>query len=219
MVSESLLLEGSWYALEQAGRLLRAAVGVFDDGDPATGLVLAMFGREEIGRSRILRSLADEVAGGACFEAVEVSRRCGDHVRKQRAGTSGTTLRVAPPSQLASALRAIAGSALGSAAWAAAREVIRAASEAKAKRDPQDSHDVREVALYVDLDSSGTRWTRPCAVESTEARAHMEDAIGDYAIECDALRDDVIENAFPKMARTRAAMSPAPVLVGATWPS
>ncbi len=42
MVSESLLLEGSWYALEQAGRLLRAAVGVFDDGDPATGLVLAM---------------------------------------------------------------------------------------------------------------------------------------------------------------------------------
>ena len=50
MVSESLLLEGSWYALEQAGRLLRAAVGVFDDGDPATGLVLAMLGREEIGR-------------------------------------------------------------------------------------------------------------------------------------------------------------------------
>ena len=219
MVSESLLLEGSWYALEQAGRLLRAAVGVFDDGDPATGIVLAMLGREEIGRSRILRRLADEAAAGACFEAADVTRQCEDHVTKQRAGTFGTTLRVVPPSQLAAALQASVRSAPGSAEQVAAREVIRAASQARAKRDPQDRHDLREVALYVDLDSSGTTWSRPCAVASTDARAHIEDAVGDYAIEYDALRDDVIENDFPKMAKARAAMNPVPILLEATWPT
>lgn len=219
MVSESLLLEGSWYALEQAGRLLGAAVGVFDDGDAATGLVLAMLGREEIGRARILRRLADEAATGVCFEAADVTRQCGDHVTKQRAGTFCTTLRVVPPSQLAAALQTGVRSAPGSAEQIAAREVIRAASEAKAKRDPQDRHDLREIALYVDLDSSGTTWSRPCAVASTDARAHIEDAVGDYAIECDALRDDVIENDFPKMAKARAAMNPAPILLEATWPT
>jgi len=218
MVSESLLLEGSWYALEQAGRLLRAAVGVFDDGDPATGLVLAMLGREEIGRSRILRRLADEAAAGACFEAADVTRQCGDHVTKQRAGTFGTTLRVVPPSQLAAALQTSVRSAPGSAERVAAREVIRAASEAKAKRDPKDRHNLRMVALYVDLDSSGTTWSRPCAVSSTDARAHIQDAVGDYAIERDALRDDAIENDFPKMAKARAAMNPAPILLEARWP-
>jgi AbiV family abortive infection protein len=219
MVSESLLLEGSWYALEQAGRLLRAAVGLFDDGDPATGLVLAMLGREEIGRSRILRRLADEAAAGVCFEAADVTKQCEDHVTKQRAGTFGTTLRVVPSSQLAAALQTSVRSAPGSTEQVAARKVIRAASEAKAKRDPQDRHDLREVALYVDLDPSGTTWSRPCAVASTDARAHIEDAVGDYAIECDALRDEVIENDFPKMAKARAAMNPAPILLEATWPT
>src|SRR5438552_1953185 len=53
MVSEKVLLEGSWYALEQAGRLLRASVVLFDSGDPGSALALAMFAREEFGRSRI----------------------------------------------------------------------------------------------------------------------------------------------------------------------
>ncbi len=136
-----------------------------------------------------------------CFEAADVTRQCEDHVTKQRAETFGTTLR-----------------APGSAERVAAREVIRAASEAKAKRDPQDRHDLRVVALYVDLDPSETTWSRPCAVSSTDARAHIQDAVGDYAIERDALRDDAIENDFPKMAKARAAMNPAPILLEARWP-
>ena len=219
MVSESLLLEGSWYALEQAGRLLRAAVGLFDQGDPATGLVLAMLAREELGRGRILRRLADQVEAGASFEATDVTRECGDHVIKQRAGASGTTLRVSPPSRLAAALQTVMRSAPGSVERVAARAVIDAASGAKTRRDPQDRHSLREAALYVDLDSSGAKWSRPCAVTSTDARSHIEDAVGDYAIERDALRDDVIEGDFPKMAKARSAMTPAPILLEATWPT
>jgi AbiV family abortive infection protein len=219
MVSDTVLLEGSWYALEQAGRLLRAAVGVYDRGDPGTALALALFGREEVGRSRILRTLADEVVGGASFNTAEVTKRCEDHVKKKRAGALSTTLRVVPPSQLAAALQARASSDPRSLEWVAARDVIRSALEAKAKRDPQDRHDTRESALYVDLDSNGTSWSRPCTIAAAVAREHIEDAVNDYATECDALRDDVIDDDFPTMAKARAGMQPVPVLLAAIWPS
>lgn len=38
---------GSWYALEQCGRLLQSAVCVFDSADHATAVALAMLGKEE----------------------------------------------------------------------------------------------------------------------------------------------------------------------------
>ncbi|MEK9140911.1 MAG: AbiV family abortive infection protein [Nitrospirota bacterium] len=219
MVSEATLLEGSWYALEQAGRLLHAAVGVYDRCDPGTALALAMFGREEVGRSRILRTLAHEVATGATFNTVEVTKRCENHVRKQREGATGTTLSIVPPSELAKAAQSRVSSAHGSPEWKAARDVISAAAASKAKRDPQDRHDMREKALYVDLDSNSKCWSRPCAIDATVAREHIEDAVGDYASECDALRDDVIAADFPAMAKARAGMRPAPVLLEAIWPS
>ncbi|MCS6285410.1 MAG: AbiV family abortive infection protein [Nitrospira sp.] len=219
MISESVLLEGSWYALEQAGRLLRAAVGVYDRGDSATALALAMFGREEIGRSRILRTLANEVANGASFSAQNVTDRCDDHVKKQREGATGTTLRVPPQSQLAKALQAQANNAPGSSGWKAARAVISAATTSKAKRDPQDRHDMREKALYVDLASDSKSWCRPSMITPTVAREHIEEAVNDYAIECYALRDEVIADDFPSMAKTRERMKPHPVLIAAIWPS
>ena len=219
MISEVVLLEGSWYALEQAGRLLHAAVGVYDRGDPGTALALGMFGSEEIGRSRILRTLANEVASGASFSPQNVTDRCNDHVKKQREGATGTSIRFAPPSQLAKAVQIRAGSTPRSPGWKAACDVISVAVTSKTKRDPQDRHDMREKALYVDLDSDSMSWSRPCSITATIAREHIEDAVGDYAFECDALRDVVIADDFPTMAKARARMKPAPVLLAAIWPS
>jgi hypothetical protein len=101
----------------------------------------------------------------------------------------------------------------------AARDEIRRESKERAERDPQDRHDMRMVALYVDLDSTGARWSRPCAVTDVDARAHIEEAIGDYNVACDELRDEVICDDLPKMAKARATMNPVPVLLEATWPA
>jgi len=49
--------------------------------------------------------------------------------------------------------------------------------------------------------------------------SNSEDAVSDYATECDALRDDVIDDDFPTMAKARAGMQPVPVLLTAIWPS
>src|SRR5216110_778601 len=127
MVSEIVLLQGSWYSLEQAGRLLRASVVVFNAKDPATALALAMFGREELGRSRILQDIAAEVATGRSFSPKDVANRCDDHVRKQRAALLSTTLRVNPPSALAEALRTTVRSSPRSDQWTTSRKIIKAA--------------------------------------------------------------------------------------------
>ena len=218
MVSEKVLLEGSWYALEQAGRLLRASVVLFDSGDAGSALALAMFAREEFGRSRILRDIAAKVEGGACFSASDVAKRCDDHVQKQRASATSTTLRVQPPSALAQALQSALTHGPRSDEWVASRKVINAASMTKTKRDPADRRRKRENGLYVDLDPNGTTWSRPCAITAADARPEIEDAVNDYATECDRLRDEVIAIDFPKLAMARAGMQPSPVLLPPIWP-
>lgn len=212
MVTASTLREGSWYALEQAGRLLHAAVDIYDRGDLATALGLAMFGREEIGRSRILWMMAEEVEGGRSFSVTEVNQRCENHVTKQEEGILGMTIRVGPEGGLAAAARARITSAPGSAEWQAAREAIQLAADKKRKRDPHDRHRKREEALYVDLQPDGNSWSRPCAMANDVARTEIEDAVNDYShlrLEADA---------SPTMAKTRSGMNPLPSLPEPGWP-
>jgi AbiV family abortive infection protein len=217
-ISETLLLEGSWYALEQAGRLLVAATRVHNSGDPGTGLALALFGREEVGRSRILRAMAKETAGGATLNAADVAKRCEDHPTKQAAGASGTSLRIAPQSVLSRAIESRVGGVRGSEEWQAARADIAAASARKAKRNPHDWHAWRERALYVDLSPNAAEWSRPITIDATKAREEIEDALGDYAAEYDGLRDEVIGSDFPQMLAARATMAHKPLLAPPEWP-
>ena len=219
MVSEQTLLQGSWYALEQTGRLLRSAVVLFESGDPSTAVAVAMFGREELGRSRILRVLAQQVKAGKKLSAAAVKKWCEEHVTKQVAAALGTTLRINAPSQLAKAVRARFDNEHGSQAWQQASDTINAAIEAKRKRDPHSRHEARVRGLYVDLDSVGTAWTRPAELDAEAARLELEDAIGDYSLECDQLREEVLLQDYPEMARARATMRPSPVLPAPVWPA
>jgi hypothetical protein len=87
-ISEQTLLEGSWHAVVQAGRLLHSAVLLFDNGDASSAFVLAMFGREELGRSRLLRVCAGEVNAGQLYTPSEIAAKCDD-LAKQEASALG----------------------------------------------------------------------------------------------------------------------------------
>jgi hypothetical protein len=50
MVSERVLLEGAWFALEQSGILLRDAVTLYERASPVTAVGLAMLAREEMAK-------------------------------------------------------------------------------------------------------------------------------------------------------------------------
>jgi AbiV family abortive infection protein len=55
-VAASVLLEGSWYSLEQCGRRLASAGALYREKDYATAVGIAMFAHEELGKHRILRA-------------------------------------------------------------------------------------------------------------------------------------------------------------------
>jgi AbiV family abortive infection protein len=219
MISEDTLLRGSWYSLEQAGRLLRSSVSLFDGGDPSTAVVLAMFGREELGRSQILRDLAAKVKAGEKLTAKQISKSCENHIAKQEAAALSTTLRVHPNTQLSAAMQTRMHAGLHSEAGRNASAEIGKAIKAKRKRDPMSRHDARVQGLYVDLDDSGTSWIRPASLSAQAVSDQIVDAVGDYASELDRLRNDVIEQDFPEMAAARARMNPLPVLPVPSWPA
>lgn len=217
MVSAETLFKGSWYALEQSGRLLRSAVLIYDHGDNSTAVALSMFGREELGRSRILRKLAKRVIDGDHLTPENVQSACENHVSKQASGSLSTTLRTQAPNQLDAALRKRMKVPPGSEKWQQASKTVDLATEAKRKRQPQDRHEMRENALYVDLDTSGTAWRRPSTLDSTKCYHEITDAMNDYAVEQDRLRDEVVDEDFPDMASARAKMDRKVILPKPCW--
>jgi len=190
VVTEQVLLEGSWLALEQAGTLLRDAVRMHNAGSYATAVTLALLGREELGRSRILRNFSAEVHAGANLSASDVQGRCEDHVQKQAASAFSVVLTVssyADDTGLARALRTYGRTQANSAEWLAAKAIVDQATEAKSARQAADRHDARCGALYVDLRDNGTDWHRPLDITSDESYRHVNDAANDYAMERDRL--------------------------------
>jgi AbiV family abortive infection protein len=218
MVSAETLLQGAWYAIEQSGRLLTSATLVYDHGDKSTAVVLSMFGREELGRSIILRELAKRVTAGEHLSPEAVRGACEKHVEKQVAGALSTTLRTQAPTQLDAALRARMRVNPGSEEWQQASKAVKLATDMKRKRQPQDRHEMRERALYVDLDATGIAWLRPATLDNARCFDELTDAVNDYAGERDRLRDEVLDLDFPEMAAARASMAPKVELPEPRWP-
>jgi hypothetical protein len=88
----------------------------------------------------------------------------------------------------------------------------------KRKRQPQDRHEMRERALYVDLDATGIAWLRPATLDNARCFDELTDAVNDYAGERDRLRDEVLDLDFPEMAAARASMAPKVELPEPRWP-
>jgi len=204
-------------ALEQAGRLLQSAAILSDRGDRSTAFVLAMFGREELGRSRLLRDLAERARDGEQITPSRVRQICEDHVSKQQKSQLSSMLAANRGTSVGDALQTMLTSPIDSRETKQAREIVEVASEATGRRAPSDRHDQRMRALYVDLDSSG-RWRRPQDLDERVLEREVFYAISDYAGERDRLRDEVLEDDFPAMAKARTAKCPGLVLPMPTWP-
>ncbi len=193
-VSEQTLLVGSWYALEQAGRLLHSAKILFESGDFSTAVAVAMLGREGLGRSRLLRDCSRDVREGKLLHANEITKRCQDHVTKQNASVGSITLRTTNDTELGKALQTQREYAPSSEQWKRAESFINSAHEAKQKRQPNERHQLRCSSLYVDINAMGTDWIRPFKIDKEEARNHIYDAANDYSHEVDCLTNKDLQS-------------------------
>jgi len=63
-VTAQFLFEGAVYALQHSGTLLRDAVNLYEQGAYPSAIVLALFGREELGKFVILRDYYENMASG-----------------------------------------------------------------------------------------------------------------------------------------------------------
>jgi AbiV family abortive infection protein len=224
IVSEQTLYKGSWHAMAQAGRLLRSAALLYNNGDSSSGVALAMFGREELGRSRLLRDCAWKTHAGRTFSVDDVSRICSEHVAKQEASAFSVVLRPRRDSQVAKALSAIAEREPTSDEYIRANKLLDIAVEAKRGRQPNDRHDSRCDSLYVDLNGLGSDWNCPVDLAPADALNQITEAVNDYALEYDRLTNPELWTALQPQVRgaemrdARESMPRQIDIPAPTWP-
>jgi AbiV family abortive infection protein len=180
LVTAGFLLQGTVYALEQYGLLLRDSNLLYRGGSYASAIVLAAFAREELGRSSILLDLRRKVLSGEKFSLDDIQDQCDDHVTKQKAGMLSLVFTADRDSGLGKLLRARMENHPQTAEWKEADAALKQIQEAKKKRIPSDRHRSRTSALYVEPISE-YRWNRPGDTSAELAREFLQDAANDYA--------------------------------------
>ena len=174
-------MHGAMYAMEQGGHLLQDAFAMYENGRYASSTVLSVFAREEIGRSAILLEMRkDALASGSTVSAESVTEACDDHVEKLRRGSGGITFEFGPErSEDLKGLFTFPHEPESS-DYKKARAIVDDFVARKARRDPNDTHQKRMRALYVEPSDSG--WNRPCEMAKEDARRVLQDAANAYGI-------------------------------------
>jgi AbiV family abortive infection protein len=220
-VSASVLLQGGWYAIEQCGRLLQDAVTLHRARAYPSAVALALIAREELGRYIILRDFWRKVAEDGSLPTVEaVLAACDDHVEKQRQGQLSLTFRAdSPGGGLARIVSAYIHNPPGSPEWKEAKAQLDTLLAKLQRRAPTDRHSTRMRALYVDLNESGTGWSRPCELTEGEAMNCLLDAVNDYALQVNNhLQPEILKSVDPALAAALDAWPERPPLPPAVWP-
>jgi AbiV family abortive infection protein len=144
-----------------------------------------MLAREEMGKARILLDFwRDMLNQGRTVSVDDLRRMLDDHEGKQREAAIGQTLRAEGGTQAAQLLHSY-HHASDPAERQAKLQKLEELMRRQQKRTPADRHKARMRALYVDLNESGSGWSRPIEMTDDAARAHLEDAANDYAMQWD----------------------------------
>ncbi len=218
-VAASVLLKGALYALEQCGILLRDAAGLYRAKAYPSAVALAMIGREELGKYRMLLQEWRDAESSGKLPAVEaIQAACADHIEKQKRAVLGLTFTADGPSTFGAAIAAQIKHKPQDAEYKAAEKVIQAGLKAMAKRAPEARHNSRMRALYVDLEDSGSTWNRPSAVSQDECKKLLNDAANDYAGQRDRMNPELLRGiGEPKLADALEGWRDRPELPGPAW--
>jgi len=157
-----------------------ASGGLHQKRSYASAVVMAAFGREELGRFRILRDLRQDVFNGSTVTSEQITAACKDHIAKQGEGMFSSTLTADRNTAVGKLLMARMTNHPHSQAWKDADAQLNSVIDRKDERTPNDRHLMRMKALYVEPKSS-VGWNRPADVTEAEARHFLMEAINDYS--------------------------------------
>jgi AbiV family abortive infection protein len=218
-VAVPVLLKGAWYALEQCGNLLRHAKILYQREAYSSAVALAMIGREELGKYRILLGEWKKAyEAGKCPTVSQIRKALDDHIEKQRQAVLSITFMTEGQSVLDTAIRNQMAHHPWTPEHRAADEIIQAFIKSLGKRAPEDRHKWRMQALYVDLNDAGTDWSRPSEIPKAEAEKLLSDAANDYAVQRDKILNPLREGK-PELDEALQAWPDRPELPGPEWPN
>jgi AbiV family abortive infection protein len=177
------LLEGAAHSLAQCGLLLRDADMLYRSGSYPNAVVLTAFAWEALGQWMILLDLRRQVLGGENIPISKLKTLYDDHVLRQAAGMLSIQMIGDREMGVGKLIMSRMMSVPGSAEWKRTDEALQQLHKIKAKRVPQDRHNLRKLAMYVDpIDN---RWNIPSTrISRADARDFIQEARNDYAVQC-----------------------------------
>jgi hypothetical protein len=129
--------------------------------------------------SKFLRDLWRRQCGGEPVTVEQIDAACGEHVDKQRAGMLSMTMRADRDTGPGKILTDRMTNVPQSQKWKDADAAVKQIDEIKVKRTPDDRHNARMRALYVEPTSSSD-WNRPADMSAQTAHDFLQDAVNDY---------------------------------------
>ena len=162
---------------------MTSAVTLYKAGDYSTAVGLAALAWEELGRSRYLKDQRKKVVEGNTVSVKDIKKTCEDHVTKQEWGQVSTVQRFRVDSVLGKLITILHHAKPQSKEYQYARQELDHVTERKRARAPQDRHDERKKAFYVEPSELGTDWNRPWEKDKETAHCFLEDAINEYSLQ------------------------------------
>jgi AbiV family abortive infection protein len=175
MLTDTDLLHGAIFALEQAGKHLHCGVKLWNGGDYAHGLLIAVFAREEAGRFKLLQQEREEAKRTGPRKVADIEKVL-EHKAKLRAGANGVSMEIDPNDPELAGFRAPPFSP----EWRKARAVADERMLKKSEEQPSMTHRARMRAQYVDLCDDRT-WSRPSQVDPEQSGKLIAEIANDYA--------------------------------------
>jgi AbiV family abortive infection protein len=210
MLAARNIIEGAFYAMEQAGLPINDAASLYEQRKWPSSLVLSVFSLEELGKAEMLlqrgidaantgdKTVRDVIAGGAA------------HQTKLRAGRGPNTVTAAvsfwgdiPPPNTAE------GTAL--------ERQLQEAQRIALDNAPREAHVARMRALYVDLGIDEV-WMKPKDTGSSEAYLMVSAASIEYGVRREKFAhpiDAAVTLAVQQLGALLPALPDAPTV---RWP-
>ncbi|MFL5241912.1 MAG: AbiV family abortive infection protein [Gemmataceae bacterium] len=181
MVTLEFLLEGAAYSLQNSGILIQDAANFCSQKSFTSAVVLAMFGREELGKHKMLRAFYERVAKGEVVTCQGIEKAMCDHSTKQELGMLSLTVQPEKDDPLHQAMKDEFAYHPQSEEYKKAEEVFERRTKEFAEELPGKRHRLRMDLLYVDVRPGCRSWKRPSdRLSEDEARREVMHAVSDF---------------------------------------
>lgn len=205
------IIEGAFYAMEQAGLLINDAAALYEQRKWPSGLMLAVFSLEELGKAEMLLQRGIEAAASGPKSREQVFADAAAHKTKLKAGRGLATV-TAPVSFWGDI------PAPNTAESAALEAQLDAAEHIALDNAPVEAHAARMRALYVDLGVDEV-WARPKETQPSDAYLMVSAASIEYGIRRPKFVNPVhpaVTQAVAQLGARLPSLPEAPVI---HWPN